>query len=75
MMAELGDEELTGVAPKSMEESSRILEPFGFWTDERGIKHKGVIPVEYRKVRNPTPKHNTFKNDYQGARTSNQRFN
>ena len=45
-MALLGDEELTlrGMQPKFEKEQDKILKPFGYWVDERGIRHKGRIP-------------------------------
>ncbi len=45
-MAMLGDEELTlrGMQPKFEREQDKKLRPFGFWVDERGIRHKGIIP-------------------------------
>ena len=73
LMAELGDEELMGVVPKSLEDYNKKLPPFGYWTDERGIKHKGIIPEEYR--RKPTlPAYKLTYNDYQGPRTSDPRL-
>lgn len=72
-MAELGDEELMGIVPKSLEDNNKKLPPFGYWTDERGIKHKGIIPEEYR--RKPTlPAYKLTYNDYQGPRTSDPRL-
>lgn len=45
-MALLGDEELTlrGMQPKFEKEQDKIIKPFGYWIDERGIRHKGRIP-------------------------------
>lgn len=72
-MAELGDEELMGIVPKSLEESSQKFLEFGYWTDERGIRHKGIIPEEYkRRPQAPLTKMNY--NDYQGPRTSDPRI-
>lgn len=75
-MALLGDEELMGIVPKKVEEESRILEPIGFWTDERGIKHRGIIPEEYRKGYKKQNNINyiPFQHDSEGARRSNRRF-
>lgn len=43
-MAELGDEELSGLVPCEIEPESEKFLDFGYWTDEYGIKHKGIIP-------------------------------
>lgn len=45
-MCMLGDEELTlrGMTPKFEREQDKKIKLFGYWTDERGIRHKGVIP-------------------------------
>lgn len=74
MMAELGDEELSGIPPQEADNGGRKLRLFGYWTDEYGIKHKGVIPDKQSIV----PKFNLFPTQYYddtGHRTSNPRFN
>jgi hypothetical protein len=43
-MAMLADEELMFVKPKIETDKSNELQPFGYWTDSNGIKHKGRIP-------------------------------
>lgn len=45
-MAVLGDEELTlrGLKPKFEQEADKTIRPFGYWVDEKGIRHKGRIP-------------------------------
>ena len=43
-MCLLGNEELMDIKPMDVEESSRILPIFGYYTDERGIKRRGIIP-------------------------------
>lgn len=45
-MALLGDEELTlrGFKPKFELEKDKTIKPFGYWIDERGIRHRGRIP-------------------------------
>lgn len=75
-MAELGDEELMGIVPKKPEEDNKLLEPIGYWTDERGIKHRGIIPEEYRMGYRKTNDINyiPFQHDSDGARRSNRRF-
>ena len=73
-MAELGDEELSGIPPQEADNGGRKLKLFGYWTDEYGIKHKGVIPDKQSIV----PKFNLFPIQYYddtGHRTSNPRFN
>lgn len=72
-MAELGDEELSGVPPKEVDGGGTILKSFGYWVDERGIRHKGVIPQEGPLV----PKFNLFPTPYydnSGVRTANPRY-
>lgn len=46
-MCLLGDEELTlrGMKPKFEKEQDKIIKPFGYWVDEKGIRHKGVMPT------------------------------
>ena len=70
-MALLGNEELMDIKPISLDESSKLLPLFGYWTDDQGIKHYGVIP-------NKNDMHGIkvgWDNDYQGPRTSNPRYN
>ncbi|MCF0114874.1 MAG: hypothetical protein HUJ56_05930 [Erysipelotrichaceae bacterium] len=44
-MAELADQELSARAPTKVETVDNVgFRDFGFWTDERGYKHYGVIP-------------------------------
>ena len=43
-MCFLANEEFMFVRPKVEVNESTILRPFGYWVDERGIKHKGAIP-------------------------------
>ena len=72
-MCELGDEELMGVVPKEMDRPNNKLRPFGYWVDERGIRHKGVIPEKQQIV----PKFNLWPTQYDDPtriRSSNQRF-
>lgn len=45
-MAELADEELTGVIPKSMVVQNDSWEDIGYYTDERGQRRWGVIPSQ-----------------------------
>lgn len=74
-MVMLGDEELNvfGVTPREVDNPNNKLRPFGFWVDERGIRHKGVIPEKQQIV----PKFNLWPTQYDDPtriRSSNQRF-
>lgn len=74
-MAELADEELMWVQPKIETDNSNKLQLFGYWTDERGIRHKGVMPNNQRDM---VPKFNLWPTqhyDNSEYRTSNKRFN
>lgn len=74
MMAELGDEELNGIPPKELDSKNNKLKLFGYWTDEYGIKHKGVIPDKQSIV----PSFNLWPEQYYDNsryRTSDSRFN
>lgn len=71
---ELGDEELSGIPPKEENSKDNKLKLFGYWTDENGIKHKGVIPQKEAIV----PKFNLWPTQYYDDsryRTSDSRFN
>lgn len=71
-MAELGDEELSGVAPAEVDGANNKFRLFGYYTDERGYKRYGVIPD-----RNPTvPSFNLHPDDDDPnrIRSSNRRF-
>lgn len=73
-MCELGDEELMGILPREADSPNNKLRPFGFWVDERGIRHKGIIPENHA----PVPKFNLWPTQYDDPtriRSSNQRFN
>lgn len=73
-MAMLADEELMFVKPVIQTDKSNVLEPFGYWTDEYGIRHKGRIPNKDSVV----PKFNlwpTNNYDNQRIRTSDPRVN
>lgn len=72
-MAELGDEELNGIAPKEQETEANLMPKLGWWKDERGYKHYGVIPEKDPIV----PKFNLWPTNYHdptGVRSSNRRF-
>lgn len=73
-MCLLANEELMFVRPKIEVDNSSILQPFGYWTDENGIKHKGRIP-DNRPV---IPNFNLWPTQYYDAerpRTSDPRIN
>ena len=44
-MAELGDEELSVRKPEAKEPKGKEFRDIGWWTDERGYKHNGIIPI------------------------------
>lgn len=71
-MAMLGDEELMGVLPKEVDNPKNKLRPFGYWVDERGIRHKGIIPDSQSIV----PKFNLWPTQYENAtgRRSKDRY-
>ena len=72
-MCELGDEELSGVAPKQIDDQSNRFQEFGYWTDSFGIKHKGIIP----KGQDIVPKFNLWPEQYDDTtriRTSDTRY-
>ena len=43
-MAELADEELSTRKPREDEPVNKAFSDFGYWTDDKGYKHYGVIP-------------------------------
>lgn len=71
-MAMLGDEELMGVLPKEVDNPKNKLRPFGYWIDERGVRHKGIIPESQPVV----PKFNLWPTQYEDAtgRRSKSRY-
>jgi hypothetical protein len=42
-MCEVADEELTGIPPKIVQPIKKQWVDIGYYTDENGIKRKGVI--------------------------------
>lgn len=73
-MAMLANEELMFIKPKIEDSKSNVLQPFGYWKDERGIMHKGRIP----EVRSIVPTFNLWPqqyDDYERIRTSDPRIN
>ena len=43
-MMELADQELSGRQPVKVQQDEAMFEDFGYWKDEKGIKHYGIIP-------------------------------
>lgn len=68
---ELASEELNGLVPKKCEEVQEKFEVIGYYNDENGIKHYGVIP----KQEQPKIRYNfNLKYDNLGNRTSDPRY-
>lgn len=67
-MAELADEELSGVIPREIEETSSEWQEMGWYTDSKGYKHFGIIPKQQQTIANLKP-----RNEYR-ARTSDPRY-
>ena len=73
-MAMLANEELMFIKPKIEDSKSNVLQPFGYWKDERGIMHKGRIP----EIKPIVPTFNLWPqqyDDYERIRTSDPRIN
>ena len=72
-MALLADEELQGVVPKKVEEIKDSWQDIGYYTDDQGIRHYGVMPNHYN---NQIRFNNNFGQPYDsiGPRTSNTRI-
>lgn len=49
-MAELGDEDMTGIIPASTTQVKNTWKDFGWYTDARGYKRYGVIPTNSWKA-------------------------
>lgn len=72
-MVFLANEELMFTKPKIEDNSSNVLRPFGYWRDERGIIHKGIIPQQQPIV----PNFNLWPTQYddnERFRTSDPRY-
>ena len=46
-MAEVGDEDLNGVLPKIQKDISKEFQDIGYYKDEKGYTHFGIIPKNY----------------------------
>ena len=69
-MVELADQELSGRKPIEVVQDDSEYQDIGYYRDERGIKHYGVIPKK-------KPLQYTFnleENDYRGIKTSDPRL-
>lgn len=71
---ELADEELSGTVPRVAQSYSSEFQDFGYYYDENGYKHYGVIPKQNQFITNYT---NNFYNEfsYRDIKTSDPRFN
>ena len=45
LMCELGDEEMSIRKPEAREKPGKVFQDIGWWTDSRGYKHHGAIPL------------------------------
>lgn len=70
-MALLADEELQGVVPKIIKKVEDTWQDFGYYRDEYGRTHYGVIP---KPIINQIQINNTFGYDDTRPRTSNPRL-
>ena len=69
-MAELGDEELSGVVPKQIDYLEEEWSDIGYYIDEYGYKRYGKIPKRNQQTILTT---NDFGDDYAFNRTSDPR--
>ena len=44
VMCEIGDEELMGITPQKEKPPQEVWHNIGYWVDNNGVKHYGVIP-------------------------------
>lgn len=65
-MAMLADEELMFVPPKLQSSNYNKFQDFGYWKDERGIIHKGIIPQGLNKKQDPIWKVSHYKDETTG---------
>lgn len=71
-MAELADEELSGVVPKAVEIKKDTWADFGYYTDSTGARRYGRIPTVPKEI----VRNNNFGQLYDGniLRTSDPRL-
>lgn len=67
----LGNEELMDIKPQDIESSNNVFPLLGYWKDENGIRHFGVVPDKDELKGNIKV---GWNNDYDGPRTSNPRY-
>lgn len=74
-MAMLADEELMFIKPKVESDGSNTLQLFGYWVDERGIRHRGRIPQTQQNINiNVDNIWNLPYEDFSRIRTSSSRY-
>jgi len=49
-LCEIADDDMLGVPSRSTRSEAKELQLFGWWTDEKGYKHTGVIPSAKRNI-------------------------
>lgn len=73
-MCELADEELSGVTPRSEIVETEEIQDIGYYYDENGVKHYGVIPKQVTFETHVDPFYNpTYTKDI-GIKTSDTRY-
>lgn len=72
-MAEIADEELSAVAPKKIQQVDDTFQDFGYYFDENGIRHFGVIPKKEDITVRWNNEYSNFQS-YGSERTSNPRY-
>lgn len=53
-MAEIGDEELNGIVPKKLEPEQNTFQDIGYYRDEKGYVHFGIIPNKQQQQASAT---------------------
>ena len=71
-MAELADEELTGLVPKQIKQEDDTWDDIGFYVDEKGHRRWGVIPKTYKPEINVNMKFEIL-DDHSRIRSSDPR--
>lgn len=72
-MAEIADEELSAVAPKKIQQVDDTFQDFGYYFDENGIRHFGIIPKKEDITVRWNNEYSNFQS-YGSERTSNPRY-
>lgn len=72
-MCELADEELTGITPKAVQQVDDTFQDFGYYFDENGIRHFGIIPKKEDITVRWNNEYSNFQS-YGSERTSNPRY-